>query len=111
MTIEELKSILGETGYPVVYDLDAAETPPVPPYLAFRIAQTNNFFADNAVSRVVARIEEEMCTGERKDPAAEKKVMEVLTAGKIAWQKTKEGFAEDSGLFSIFYEFEEVMDE
>ena len=110
MTIEELKSILGETGYPwsMTWMLRNPAGSAVSCLSASRRPTT---FADNAVSRVVARIEAEMCTGERKDPAAEKKVMEVLTAGKIAWQKTKEGFAEDSGLFFIFYEFEEVMDE
>ena len=111
MKVEKLKNILGETGYPVAYDHFSTENPPVPPYLAFRTAYTNNFFADNIVSKIVAHIELELCTGKKKDPEAEKRLTDILTANKIAWQKTDEGFVESDGLFSVFYEFKEVMDE
>ena len=104
MTVEKLKNILGETGYPVAYDHFSTENPPVPPYLAFRTAYTNNFFTDNIVSK-------ELCAGKKKDPEAEKRLTDILTANKIAWQKTDEGFVESDGLFSVFYEFKEVMDE
>lgn len=105
MTLAQIKTILKETGVPVVYGFFTG--PIKPPYISYREAYTNNAFADNVVLTEILHIDVELVT-EKKDMALEKRLKDALTSHKIAWQKSGEGTNEKDGTFSIIYEFEEV---
>lgn len=107
MTLEDAVKILRETGLPVAYDHYSVQDAPDPPYIAVTMDSTDNFFADNRVAVPIAEFEVELCTG-KKDPPTERRLTEVFNTHDIAWQKTDEGYAESDGLYSIFYQFEEV---
>lgn len=109
MTLKEMIAMLEETGFPVAYGHFPKEAPPTVPYIALTIPYTDNFFAENKVWKQIAYGDIELCT-EHKDTEAEKKLTDVLNSHNITWQKTSEDFIEDDGVFSIFYEFEEVYD-
>lgn len=106
MTLEEMLTMLEETGFPVAYDHFSTEAPPTVPYIALTIPYTDNFYAENRVWRQIAYCDVELCT-EHKDTEAEKKLTDVLDSHNITWQKTSEDFIETDGVFSIFYEFKE----
>lgn len=108
MNLSDMISMLEETGYPVAYDHFPVDSPPTVPYIALTLPNSNNFYADNTVRQEIVHCTVELCT-EKKDPLVEKTLTDVLNSHGIPWQKTSEEFIENDKLFSIFYEFEEVI--
>lgn len=97
MLLNELKTLLQTTGYPVAYSF--FREPQDPPFIAFTEPYTNNFFADDKTYRVRPRWHVELYTA-MKDPAAEALVEKALE--ELTWNKT-ETFIETEELFQIVY--------
>lgn len=107
MSLTDIVNMLKETGLPVAYDHFSTAKPPPAPYIAVAVEGTDNTFADNGVYMQSAYFVIELCTA-KKEPAREKTLTDILDANNIAWQKTDEGYNENDGLYSIFYEFKEL---
>ena len=73
MALEDMKTLLDTTGYPVVYYAWPEKKAPALPYICFLTAYSNNFGADDRVYYPVAHYQIELYT-RCKDPEAEGKV-------------------------------------
>jgi hypothetical protein len=105
MNLEQLKTILEATGFPVAY-LHFKETEneplPRPPFIVYFTAFSSNFMADNKVHIPIDNVQIELYTT-KKDLAAEAKVNEVLNQHDIPFE-TSESFIESEGLHQKIYE-------
>ncbi|RBP89397.1 hypothetical protein DFO70_11144 [Cytobacillus firmus] len=111
MTLEELKAILDQTGFPVAYSHfnETDDVPPQPPFIAYLVTGSNNFFADEKVYKRIDSINVELYTS-IKDELAEKKVEDLLTANGIAYQKD-ESWIQAEKLFLQIYDFDIIVTE
>lgn len=107
MDLDFLIEKLKETGFPVAYSHFRKEDPPTIPYVVVTMGDTNNFFADDSVFDSVETFEIECCF-EKKNPQQEKILTDKLDELGVTWQKTSEEYIYDDGVYSIFYEFEEL---
>lgn len=105
MNLEELKTILEATGFPVAYShfLDGDIDPvPAPPFVVYLVTDSTNIFADNVVWKTIYTVQIELYT-DKKDIDAEAKVEAVLTANEIAYQSS-ENYIQSEHLFQKIYE-------
>ena len=102
MALEDMKTLLDTTGYPVVYYAWPEKKAPALPYLCFLTAYSNNFGADDRVYYPVAHYQIELYT-RCKDPEAEGKVEQALSS--YFWEKT-ETYLDTERCFQILYEVE-----
>lgn len=100
MTLQELKSILDQTGYPVAYNHFNSE--PTVPFLVYRLPSSSHFIADNVVYHNIEDIEIELYTN-KKDLAAEKKIEDVLNANELPFEFF-ESWIDSEKLFQKTYE-------
>lgn len=105
MNLEELKSVLEATGFPVAY-LHFKETEnealPQPPFIVYFAAYSSNFMADNKVHISIDNVQIELYTV-KKDLAAEAKVAAVLNEYEIPFETT-ESYIESEELHQKIYE-------
>ncbi|MED5102439.1 hypothetical protein P9858_20115 [Niallia circulans] len=107
MTLNELKLLLNQVGYPVTYShfTPTKEKPmPSPPYICYLFVDSENFFADDTVYLEGANIDIELYTSV-KDLAAEKKLKDVLLANGITFEQN-EVYIKEEGLFKNTFEVE-----
>lgn len=111
MTVQEMKTLLGTTGYPVAYYqwdpdviINGVAGPPSPPYLVFWTPRSNNFSADGKVYKKLERYQIELYT-DKKDPSAEVIVENVLDGAGLYWEKS-ETYIDSEQLYQIIYESE-----
>ena len=102
MALEDMKTLLDTTGYPVVYYAWPEKKAPALPYICFLTAYSNNFGADDRVYYPVAHYQIELYT-RCKDPEAEGKVEQALSS--YFWEKT-ETYLDTERCFQIHYEVE-----
>ncbi|MFR3704931.1 MAG: hypothetical protein ACLTV2_02845 [Acutalibacter sp.] len=102
MALEDMKTLLDTTGYPVVYYAWPEKKAPALPYICFLTAYSNNFGADDRVYYPVAHYQIELYT-RCKDPEAEGKVEQALSS--YFWEKT-ETYLDTERCFQILYEVE-----
>lgn len=102
MALEDMKTLLDTTGYPVVYYAWPEKKAPALPYICFLTAYSNNFGADDRVYYPVAHYQIELYT-RCKDPEAEVKVEQALSS--YFWEKT-ETYLDTERCFQILYEVE-----
>ena len=102
MALEDMKTLLETTGYPVVYYAWPEKKAPALPYICFLTAYSNNFGADDRVYYPVAHYQIELYT-RCKDPEAEGKVEQALSS--YFWEKT-ETYLDTERCFQILYEVE-----
>ncbi len=100
MTLIELKQILDTTGYPVAYS--HYNSPPSTPYIAYLVAFSSNFHADNQSYAKVQNAQVELYT-DKKDLTAEETLEDVLDQNEIPYDAT-ETFIESEQLFQRIYE-------
>ncbi len=105
MNLEQLKTILEATGFPVAY-LHFKETGnealPQPPFIVYFTAFSSNFMADNKVHIPIENVQIELYTT-KKDLAAEAKVNELLNENEIPFE-TSESYIESEELYQKIYE-------
>lgn len=102
MALEDMKTLLDTTGYPVMYYAWPEKKAPALPYICFLTAYSNNFGADDRVYYPVAHYQIELYT-RCKDPEAEGKVEQALSS--YFWEKT-ETYLDTERCFQILYEVE-----
>ena len=102
MALEDMKTLLDTTGYPVVYYAWPEKKAPALPYICFLTAYSNNFGADDRVYYPVAHYQIELYT-RCKDPEAAGKVEQALSS--YFWEKT-ETYLDTERCFQILYEVE-----
>lgn len=100
MTLQQLKEILDQTGYPVAYNHFSSE--PTVPFIVYRLPTSDNFFADGAVYHDVDNIEIELYT-DKKDLTAEKKLEDLLKTNELPFQYY-ESWIESEKLLQKLYE-------
>lgn len=104
MTIDELKAMLEETGFPLAYDHFAEGESPDPPFLCFLFPSSDNFAADGKVWYKISQVHIELYT-DLKDPELEKRLEAVLDEHGIFYNKT-EVWIESEQLYEVLYTFE-----
>lgn len=102
--MDELISILKETGIPFAYDHFAEGESPEPPFICYLLPQSDNFSADGKVYYKISGVNIELYTG-MKDLSAEQKIEAVLDKHGIFYDKT-EVWIESEKLYEVLYTFE-----
>lgn len=100
MTLQELKSILEQTGYPVAYNHFNSE--PTVPFLVYRLPSSSHFIADNVVYHNIEDIEVELYTN-KKDLTAEQALESILRQNELPFQSF-EVWIDSEKLFQKTYE-------
>ena len=106
MTHNEIAEMLEETGLPLAYDHFAEGESPDPPFLIFLFPGSDNFSADSRVYVKVDELQIELYT-DRKDPACEKRVEDVLDAHEIFYDRSEVWIGEEQ-LYEVLYTTEVV---
>ena len=101
MTLNELVSVLRETGYPVAYS-HFDDDPPSIPFITYLEFDSDNFHADNKTYQQVKNINIELYTN-KKDLEAEQTLENLLDANDIPYE-TSETYIESERLFQKIYE-------
>ena len=102
MTLEELKDLLGTTGFPVAYrEWPENEAPPLP-FICYLVTYSNNFAADGQVYYPIDHVQVELYT-KLKDQEAEDKVEQAMSG--LFWEKT-ETYISTEKCYQILYEIE-----
>ena len=86
--MEKLVSMIAEMGIPSAYDHFAEGESLEPPFLCYLIPGSDNFAADGKVYHRGASVHVEIYT-DKKDPALEKKVEDVLDAHEVFYNKSE----------------------
>jgi hypothetical protein len=105
MNLEQLKTILEATGFPVAYShfTETDQNPlPVPPFICYLVVYSSNFSADNKTYKEVQVVQIELYT-DRKDLEAEAKVQAVLDDHDLPYETT-ETFIENELMYQKIYE-------
>ena len=102
MTLEEIKSALESTGFPVTYRSWPERKAPSMPYICYYVSGSDNFAADGMVYYPVNQIQVELYT-ELKDTEAEAALETALAS--FYWNKT-ETYIDTENCYQIAYEIE-----
>ena len=102
--MDELISILKETGIPFAYDHFAEGESPDPPFICYLLPASDNFSADGKVYYKISGVNIELYT-DMKDLSAEQKIEAVLDKHGIFYDKT-EVWIESEKLYEVLYTFE-----
>lgn len=102
--MDELLSILKETGIPFAYDHFAEGESPEPPFICYLLPASDNFSADGKVYYKISGVNIELYT-DMKDLSAEQKIEAVLDKHGIFYDKT-EVWIESEKLYEVLYTFE-----
>lgn len=102
MSHDEVLAMMEEIGVPYSYDHFAEGESPEPPFICFLYPDNEEFAADNVVFHSNKNFDIELYT-DRKDPALEDRVEEILTAHELFFHKS-EVWIEDEKLYEVLYE-------
>ena len=99
-----LETFRAKCGVPYAYDHFTEGEAPAPPFICYRIPESNNFSADGTVYLDIDVIDIELYTDE-KDPVLERKLQKLLKQYGISYEKS-EVWIESERLYEVIYEFE-----
>ncbi len=102
--MKELISILKETDIPFAYDHFAEGESPEPPFICYRMPQSENFAADGIAYFKIDGISVELYT-DVKDPSLEQKIEDILDSHCIFYNKS-ETWIESEKLYEVLYQFD-----
>ena len=102
--MDRIIRILEQFGIPFAYDHFAEGEGPDPPFVCYRIPDSDNFSADGTVYLTIDVMDIELYT-DRKDPALERKLEKLLKVSGIFYEKN-EVWIESERLYEVIYEFE-----
>ena len=100
MNLNELKTILEATGYPVAYShFTETENEPLPsmPFIVYLVTFSSNMMADNKVHIPIENVQIELYT-KQKDLEAEARLAAVLNDNEIPFETT-EAFIETEEIY------------
>ena len=104
MTLKDVKTMLsGITGFDkkVAYRAFPVGDAPALPFICYMETDTDNFFADDKVYKVIQYIDIELYS-EKKDEASEKLIEAALDANNIGWNKDEE-YISSENMFEVVY--------
>ena len=104
MTLANLKTILsGITGFSkkVVYRAFPVGDAPALPFICYIETDTDNFFADNRVYRVIQDVDIELYS-KKKDTASETLIETTLATNNITWNKSEQ-YLSDEDMYEVIY--------
>ena len=104
MPNEQIKDMLDEVGLPYEYDHFTTHNWIEPPFLVWRIPESDNFFADGIAYAKIVGLDIELYS-DQKDWENEKKIEDVLEKYGITYQKTSE-YLESEKMYEVLYEME-----
>ncbi len=102
--MQEMISILNETGLPFAYDHFAEGESPDPPFAVYLTPESDNFAADGTAYFKRKVINLEVYT-DKKDPSLERKIEAVLIRHGIFFDKT-ETWIPSEKLYEVLFIFE-----
>lgn len=101
--MEELLTIIKETGIPFAYDHFAEGESPEPPFICYLLPGSDNFSADGRVYFKINEVRIELYT-DSKDLPVEQKLEDVLDAHEIFYNKS-ETWIDSEKLYEVLYQF------
>lgn len=101
--MEELLTIIKETGIPFAYDHFAEGESPEPPFICYLLPGSDNFSADGRVYFKINEVRIELYT-DSKDLSVEQKLEDVLDAHEIFYNKS-ETWIDSEKLYEVLYQF------
>lgn len=101
--MEELLTIIKETGIPFAYDHFAEGESPDPPFICYLLPGSDNFSADGRVYFKINEVRIELYT-DSKDLPVEQKLEDVLDAHEIFYNKS-ETWIDSEKLYEVLYQF------
>lgn len=102
MKYDKIVEMIEETNIPFAYDHFAEGESPDPPFCIFIIPSSDNFHADDTVYEKLNTLVIELYT-DKKDPALEERVEEVLTRYEMIWTRS-EVWIDSEKLYEVRYE-------
>lgn len=102
--MEELISILNDTGIPYAYDHFAEGESPKPPFICYLLPNSNNFAADGRVYHRKSEVRIELYTN-KKNPKIEAQVQDALDKRGIFYNQT-ETWISSERLYEVLFSFE-----
>jgi hypothetical protein len=104
MSLQDLFTILNKGIFKdkVAYRAFPVGNAPELPFICYLETDTDNFFADNSVYKVIQNISVELYTN-GKDPASELALQSCLDDECITWQKS-EIFIDDENMNEVIYD-------
>lgn len=103
MSHKELFKLLKKIEIPVAYDHFDDNKNLIPPFMAYRDREPDNFNADNKTYFSKPNYEIELVTI-KKDVELEEKISDLLTENNISYEKSKPEWDEKEKIYHIFYE-------
>lgn len=100
MTLDQLKNILKTLKLPVAYSHFKKRVSP--PYIAYSVTQTTNYFADNIVVKKVLNVNIELYT-EEKNVELEESLEKILNDNELPYEIEGESFIEEENIYQIIY--------
>lgn len=101
--MEELLTIIKETGIPFAYDHFAEGESPDPPFICYLLPGSDNFSADGRVYFKINEVRIELYT-DSKDLSVEQKLEDVLDAHEVFYNKS-ETWIDSEKLYEVLYQF------
>ena len=101
--MDEVINLLKGLDIPYAYDHFAEGENPEPPFICFRLPESNNFSADGKAYFKTSDVDIELYT-DRKDPATEKKIESILNDAGIFFDKTEVWIASEK-LYEVVFSF------
>jgi len=102
--VKELISILKEADIPFAYDHFAEGESPKPPFICYRMPQSENFAADGMTYFKIDGVSVELYT-DVKDPTLERRIEDILDIHSIFYNKS-ETWIESEKLYEVLYQFD-----
>lgn len=102
--MEELISILNDTGIPYAYDHFAEGESPKTPFICYLLPNSNNFAADGRVYHRKSKVRIELYTN-KKNPKIEAQVQDALDKHGIFYNQT-ETWISSERLYEVLFSFE-----
>lgn len=101
--MEELLTIIKETGIPFAYAHFAEGESPEPPFICYLLPGSDNFAADGRVYFKINEVRIELYT-DSKDLSVEQKLEDVLDAHEVFYNKS-ETWIDSEKLYEVLYQF------
>lgn len=104
MSVENIKEMLNEIGLPYEYDHFSTHNWIEPPFIVWKIPESDNFHADGITYAKIDVLNIELYSDE-KDWSNEKKIEDILNKYGITYDKTGE-YLDSEKMYEVLYEME-----
>jgi hypothetical protein len=110
MKVKDITDMLDGFDIPVAYRAFPKEKVPSLPFAVYYYSGTDNFVADDKVSKFITGLTVELYT-KTKSIATERKIESVLDAYEIPWEKSEDIEIESEHTVEVVYNMEVIIDD